>query len=96
MNNVKSNFIYDVDTGLGKTIMALEHHQRFFKDKKVLIVAPASKINEGGWQRTIEEHYPQIEYDTCTYNMLHKKYQNYNLSLRQWSINYSGEWRKVS
>lgn len=77
MNNVKSNFIYDVDTGLGKTIMALEHHQRFFKGKKVLIVAPASKINEGGWQRTIEEHYPQIEYDTCTYNMLHKKYQNY-------------------
>ncbi|MBP5426696.1 MAG: hypothetical protein J6Y29_02190 [Clostridiales bacterium] len=75
--HVRRNFIYDMDTGTGKTIMGLEHHQKFYKDKKLLIVAPASKINEGGWQRTIEEHYPQIDYDTCTYNMLNKKYVNY-------------------
>lgn len=62
---------------LGKTIMGLHHHQTYFKDKKLLIVAPASKINEGGWQRTIDEHYPQIQYETCTYNMLSKKYKNY-------------------
>lgn len=66
-----------MDTGTGKTIMGLEHHQKYFKDKKLLIVAPASKINEGGWQRTIAEHYPQIEYETCTYNMLNKKYTEY-------------------
>ena len=66
-----------MDTGTGKTIMGLHHHQNYFKDKKLLIVAPASKINEGGWQRTIDEHYPQIEYDTCTYNMLSKKYSEY-------------------
>lgn len=77
MLHVKPNYIYDCDTGTGKTIMGLEHHQRFFKDKKLLIVAPASKINEGGWQRTIEEHYPYIEYETCTYNMLPKKYKEY-------------------
>lgn len=77
MKHVRANFIYDVDTGCGKTIMGLEHHQRFFKDKKLVIVAPASKINEGGWQRTIKEHYPTIEYETCTYNMLPKKYYDY-------------------
>ena len=76
--HVKPNFIYDMDTGTGKTIMGLEHHQKYFKDKKLLIVAPASKINEGGWQRTIAEHYPQIEYETCTYNMLNKKYPKYS------------------
>lgn len=75
--HVKPNYIYDMDTGTGKTIMGLEHHQKYFKDKNLIIVAPASKINEGGWQRTIKEHYPQIKYDTCTYNMLNKKYKEY-------------------
>ena len=77
LSKVKPNWIYDCDTGTGKTIMGLEHHQRFFKDKKLLVVAPASKINEGGWQRTINEHYPHIEYEMCTYNMLPKKYKEY-------------------
>lgn len=76
-SHVKPNFIYDCDTGTGKTIMGLEHHQKFFKDKKLVIVAPASKINEGGWQRTIEEHYPNINYVTCTYNLLPKKYKDF-------------------
>lgn len=77
LSHVKPKYLYDCDTGTGKTIMGLEHHQRYFKDKKLLIVAPASKILEGGWQRTIEKYYPNIEYDTCTYNMLSKKYQDY-------------------
>lgn len=77
MSHVKPNWIYDVSTGCGKTIMGIEHHQRFFKDKKVVIVAPASKVNEQGWQRTIDEHYPHIEYETCTYNMLPKRYKEY-------------------
>lgn len=75
--HVKPNYIYDMDTGTGKTIMGLHHHQEYFKDKKLVIIAPASKINEGGWQRTLEEHYPHIEYETCTYNMLPKKYAWY-------------------
>lgn len=75
--HVKSNYIYDMDTGTGKTIMGLYHHQTYFKDKKLVIVAPASKVNEGGWQRTIEEYYPNIDYEMCTYNMLNKKYSNY-------------------
>ena len=75
--HVKPNFIYDMDTGTGKTIMGLEHHQKYYKDKKLVIVAPASKILEGGWQRTIAEHYPQIDYETCTYNMLNKNYPKY-------------------
>lgn len=75
--HVKPNWIYDCDTGTGKTIMGLHHHQFYFKDKKLVIVAPASKINEGGWQRTIEKYYQQITYETCTYNMLNKNYKKY-------------------
>lgn len=77
MKYVKPNWIYDCDTGVGKTIMGLYHHQTYYKDKKLLIVAPASKINEQGWQRTIKQYYPNIEYETCTYNMLPKKYMAY-------------------
>ena len=79
MKYVKPNFLYDMDTGTGKTIMGLEHHKRFFNDCPLLIVAPASKINEGGWQRTIEEHYKNIkEYMTCTYNKLKSMYEETN------------------
>lgn len=74
---VKSNFIYDMDTGTGKTIMGLHHYITYFRDKPLLIVAPAAKLNEGGWQRTIDEHYKDINYDTCSYNMLNKKYEKY-------------------
>lgn len=77
MSHVKPNWIYDCDTGVGKTVMGIEHYLRFYKDKKLVIIAPASKINEGGWQRHIDTNYPQIEYETCTYNMLPKKYTNY-------------------
>jgi superfamily II DNA or RNA helicase len=71
-----------MDTGTGKTIMALEHHKKFFKDKPLLVVAPASKINEGGWQRTIAEHYQDVLYSTCTYNMLPKVWTQY----RDWFV----------
>lgn len=75
IKHVKPNFLYDMDTGTGKTIMGLEHHKRFFGDCPLLIVAPASKINEGGWQRTIEEHYKNIkEYKTCSYHKLEDTY----------------------
>lgn len=57
--------------------MALHHHQYYFKDTNLLIVAPASKIKEGGWQRTIENYYSNIRYETCSYNMINKKYKNY-------------------
>lgn len=76
LEHVKRNWIYDCDTGTGKTILGLEHYKRY-GDGKLLIVAPASKLNEGGWDRTIKEHYPDIEYETCSYNMLPKKFLLY-------------------
>ena len=64
IEKVKPNWIYDCDTGTGKTIMALFHHKRFFPEKNVLIVAPAAKIQEKSWQRTIDEHFSDIVSET--------------------------------
>ena len=73
----KSNFMYEMDTGTGKTIMALFHYKQFYSNKKLIIVAPASKLKEEGWQRTINEFDNTINYDTCSYNMLSKRYKEF-------------------
>lgn len=78
MSHVRHNWVYDCDTGVGKTVMGIEHYIKYFNGKNLLIVAPACKINEQGWQRHLDENYPYIKYDTCTYNMLSKKYSNYS------------------
>lgn len=61
IRQAKPNWIYDADCGVGKTVMALAHYRIHFKDKPLCIVAPASKIKEGGWQRTVELMFPNIQ-----------------------------------
>lgn len=75
--NVKKNWIYDMDTGTGKTFMGLNHYLKLFPECKLLIIAPASKVKEGGWQRTIKELNLNIEYEIFSYNMLSKIAKNY-------------------
>ena len=65
--NNKKNFIYDMATGTGKTIMAINHWQYYYKDKPLLVVAPASKVNEGGWQRTILEYVIKPKFEVISY-----------------------------
>ncbi len=74
----KHNWIYAWDVGTGKTIIALKHYEHFYKDSQVLIVAPKSKLVEGGWDRTIKDVVPTMKYETCSYSMLHKRYKQYN------------------
>ena len=57
--------------------MALFHYKYFYPNAKLVIIAPASKLKEGGWQRTINEFDNTIEYDTCSYNMLNKRYKEF-------------------
>ena len=81
LSTVHKNYILDAATGTGKTIMSLYHYLKYAKGKKLLIVAPASKINEGGWQRTIkqveESENIKIFFNTCSYNMIHKEWREY-------------------
>lgn len=65
--------IMAADTGTGKTFMALAHYNRMFRAKApdhmpqlsnpfiasppLLILAPASKVRTGDWEREIEEYF---------------------------------------
>ena len=72
LGKAKPNWIYDCDTGVGKTVMSLAHYRIHFKDKPLCIIAPASKIKEGGWQRTVELMCPKISYKILSYNVFYK------------------------
>lgn len=75
--HVQSNFVYDMDTGTGKTYLGLYHWRHFFPQSPLLIVAPASKINEGGWQRTIEELLGDVPYEAISYNIMSRDWKKY-------------------
>lgn len=73
----KPNYIYPLDTGTGKTIIALHHYLKYYYASRcnILIVAPAQKVKEGGWIREIkkvQEHYnlDYIEYSAISYEKL--------------------------
>lgn len=69
-SHVSPNFLYDADTGVGKTYLGLYHWRHYFPDAPLLIVAPASKINEGGWQRTIQDLLGDVPFEAISYNKL--------------------------
>lgn len=48
------------DVGLGKTIMAMEHARRHGVNKLV-VIAPASKVRTGDWQREIDSFFSKQE-----------------------------------
>lgn len=105
--HVSPNFLYDMDTGTGKTYMGLYHWRHYFPDAKLLIVAPASKINEGGWQRTICDLLGvDTQFEAISYNKLAslaKDYDGWN-KYRGWFVifdechrlkNSTGKWGKA-
>lgn len=76
LREAKPNWIYDCDCGTGKTIMALAHYRIHFKDKPICIIAPASKIKEGGWQRTFKIMCPTLNLKILSYNVISKHVDN--------------------
>src|SRR5690606_7682917 len=61
--------------------MAIYHYLKRNKGEPLLIVAPPQKIKEGGWDREIarinEHHDTNIEYQTLSYGVLAKKWQEF-------------------
>lgn len=49
--------IMAADTGTGKTFMALAHYKRKASGQPLLILAPASKVRTGDWERDITEYF---------------------------------------
>lgn len=65
--------IMAADTGVGKTFMALAHYEKYGNLKPLLILAPASKIRTGDWERDIKEYFKgkpeasQFAYEVYSY-----------------------------
>ena len=77
LESSNKNYIYPLDTGTGKTLIALHHYLKYAEGKKLLIVAPAAKVKEKGWDKEIDKfkHYygvSDINYQTVSYQSLHK------------------------
>lgn len=57
LRGLPPKYIFAADTGTGKTYMALAHYDKYAYLKPLLILAPASKVNTGDWQREIAEYF---------------------------------------
>ena len=81
VDQAKPNYLIASDVGTGKTMMAIHHYLKHNKGEPLLVVAPPAKIKEGGWDDEIKfissEYNIQIAYETLSYGMISKKWQEY-------------------
>lgn len=61
LENMPKNVVMTADVGLGKTIMALQHYVNHAPGGNnrwpIVVIAPASKVRTGDWQREIENFF---------------------------------------
>lgn len=81
VNEAKPSYLIAADVGTGKTLMAIHHYLKHNNGEPMLIVAPPSKIKEGGWDREVEwvseEYNVEIEYKTLSYGVLARRWKEY-------------------
>jgi SNF2 family DNA or RNA helicase len=81
IDEVDSSWLFALDTGTGKTILSIHHYLKHYNGEPLLIVAPAQKVLEGGWDREVQavaNYYGiSIEYDVMSYGVLAKKWNLY-------------------
>nr|DAS66756.1 MAG TPA: Helicase of the snf2 rad54 family [Caudoviricetes sp.] len=70
IDNSQKNYIYPLDTGTGKTIISINHYWKHAQGKKLLIVAPAQKVREGGWDREIKKFKDYNKIDNIDYKVI--------------------------
>ena len=69
-NNHYGNTIFDFDMGYGKTVCALAYHQKYFRDKQILVIAPASVRDAKVWQKEFERFIGEGEIKVESYAKL--------------------------
>ena len=64
------------ETGTGKSLAGLEHFNRYNAMGDLVIVAPASKVREKGWEREISRCYENPpKFTVISYDMFRKKWE---------------------
>ena len=46
LENSQKNYLYSLDTGTGKTLIALHHYYKYAAGRQLIIIAPAQKVKE--------------------------------------------------
>lgn len=57
LRNMPKKYIMAAETGVGKTIMSLAHYDQHAYLTPLIIVAPASKVGTGDWERELLEYF---------------------------------------
>lgn len=76
LRNMPDKYIMAADTGTGKTFMALAHYDAKAYLKPLLILAPASKVNTGDWERDLQQYFAgrlAPEYEIYSYEKFSRK-----------------------
>lgn len=60
LEGLPSRYIFSADTGTGKTFMALDHYKNHAYPLPLLIVAPASKVGTGDWERDLKLYFESV------------------------------------
>lgn len=82
LQGIGPKHIFAADTGTGKTFMALAHYDKHAYLKPLLILAPASKIVTGDWERDVQHYFAgrlMPEYEIYSYEKFSR-----NTSLKQY------------
>lgn len=85
LEGVPSRYIFSADLGTGKTPLAIVHYIRNAYPQPLLILAPASKVRAGDWERELAEvfaahnlalpEYEILSYDKFAYNPTDKAFR---------------------
>lgn len=70
LKGLPAKYIMAADTGTGKTFMALAHYDAKAYLKPLIIIAPASKVGTGDWERDIQHYFAgrlMPEYEIWSY-----------------------------
>jgi superfamily II DNA or RNA helicase len=78
IRDMPSRYIMSADVGTGKSAMSLVHYSRTAFPNPLLILAPASKVRTGDWQRDLTEIFealgmPEPEYEIYSYESFSRR-----------------------
>ena len=80
LEGMPKDVIMSADVGLGKGQMALAHYKKYSQGRPLLILAPASKVRTGDWDREVQMAFDSRvmpDYEVLSYDMFARKSLNY-------------------
>ena len=78
LKEIKSKYMLPLGTSTGKTMISLFYYFMKYNGKKLIIITPAAKVKEGGWDREIKKVATYLKLDVPNYEVIsYNKALNY-------------------